>query len=408
MKKCLAILVMVFCISIFSSGCMYIDGKVTVNADGSGFTDFNVGIAKSVLDQTGKTPKDFFGSGSLYHAETINGREYLVLNDYGDAWNNLGGMDASLEDLINGNIDQQLGSIYNTLVGTIAQEVGPVTVVPIDGGFRLNVELHDGFGPDMVAEHIWPDNVTNESLAGMTLKDLVAQDIDGLVLKVTFEMPYTVVKTSGGNSGVTVNGKTITLDYLEMIKSGDKSWTFESTKDTKAEKFPDVTSDAIIATPTASTVQVNGKSVSFDAYTIGGSNYFKLRDLAYALSGTAARFDVAWDGTNNAISLTSGRDYTIIGGEMTGKGAGNKTPSPTSAKVYLDGKEVQFAAYTIDGNNYFKLRDIGKAIDFWVDWDGENNRVIIDTTIVNSGLVYDDAGNIIDGIKWDTNTPGIS
>ena len=398
MKKRLAILVVIFCISIGLSGCMHIDGKITVNADGSGFTDFKVGIAKSVLDQTGKTPKDFFGSGSLYHAETINGREYLVLNDYGDAWNNLGGMDASLDDLMSGNLEQQLGSIYNTLVGTIAQEMGPVTLVPIDGGFRLNVELHDEFGPDMVAEHIWPDKVTNDSLAGMTIMDLVAQDIDGLVLKVTFEMPYNVVKTSGGNSGVTVNGKTITLDYLKMIKSGDKSWTFECTKDTKA----------IIATPTASTVQVNGKSVSFDAYTIESSNYFKLRDLAYALSGTAARFDVAWDGTNNAISLTSGKNYTTVGGEMTGKGAVNKTPSPTSAKVYLDGKEVQFTAYTIDGNNYFKLRDIGKAIDFWVDWDGKNNRIIIDTTIVNSGLVYDGAGNIIDGIKWDTSTKGKS
>jgi len=398
MKKRLAILVVIFCISIGLSGCMHIDGKITVNADGSGFTDFKVGIAKSVLDQTGKTPKDFFGSGSLYHAETINGREYLVLNDYGDAWNNLGGMDASLDDLMSGNLEQQLGSIYNTLVGTIAQEMGPVTLVPIDGGFRLNVGLHDEFGPDMVAEHIWPDKVTNDSLAGMTIMDLVAQDIDGLVLKVTFEMPYNVVKTSGGNSGVTVNGKTITLDYLKMIKSGDKSWTFESTKDTKA----------IIATPTASTVQVNGKSVSFDAYTIESSNYFKLRDLAYALSGTAARFDVAWDGTNNAVSLTSGKNYTTVGGEMTGKGAVNKTPSPTSAKVYLDGKEVQFTAYTIDGNNYFKLRDIGKAIDFWVDWDGKNNRIIIDTTIVNSGLVYDGAGNIIDGIKWDTSTKGKS
>jgi hypothetical protein len=141
MKKRLAILVVIFCISIGLSGCMHIDGKITVNADGSGFTDFKVGIAKSVLDQTGKTPKDFFGSGSLYHAETINGREYLVLNDYGDAWNNLGGMDASLDDLMSGNLEQQLGSIYNTLVGTIAQEMGPVTLVPIRPGYGCRAYL---------------------------------------------------------------------------------------------------------------------------------------------------------------------------------------------------------------------------------------------------------------------------
>ena len=46
------------------------------------------------------------------------------------------------------------------------------------------------------------------------------------------------------------------------------------------------------ANPTASTVSVNSKIVSFDAYIIGGSNYFKLRDLAYSLNGTAKQFAV--------------------------------------------------------------------------------------------------------------------
>ena len=32
------------------------------------------------------------------------------------------------------------------------------------------------------------------------------------------------------------------------------------------------------------------------------------------------------------------------------------------------------------GNNYFKLRDIGRALDFSVEWDGANNAIIIDTT----------------------------
>lgn len=140
------------------------------------------------------------------------------------------------------------------------------------------------------------------------------------------------------------------------------------------------TQSVITATPTASTVLVNGNNTAFNAYGIEGNNYFKLRDLAYALNGTDKQFDVSWDGAKNAISLTSGKVYTSAGGEMTGKGAGNKTPTPTSAKVHLDGKELHFMAYTIDGNNYFKLRDIGKALDFEIDWDGANNRIVIDTT----------------------------
>ena len=136
---------------------------------------------------------------------------------------------------------------------------------------------------------------------------------------------------------------------------------------------------AIEAAPTASTVLVNGKNVAFDAYLINGNNYFKLRDLAYTLNGTAKQFSVGWDGANNAISLSSGQAYVAVGGEMEGKGSGTKTPAPTTSKIIKDGVEVQFTAYLIDGNNYFKLRDIGAAFDFGVDWDGAKNTIVIDT-----------------------------
>ena len=42
----------------------------------------------------------------------------------------------------------------------------------------------------------------------------------------------------------------------------------------------------IPAVPTASTILLNGVPTAFTAYNIGGNNYFKLRDLAYALNGT--------------------------------------------------------------------------------------------------------------------------
>ena len=38
--------------------------------------------------------------------------------------------------------------------------------------------------------------------------------------------------------------------------------------------------------------------------------------------------------------------------------------------VYIDGQRVELEAYSIDGNNYVKLRDIGAAVDFNVYWDG--------------------------------------
>ena len=72
--------------------------------------------------------------------------------------------------------------------------------------------------------------------------------------------------------------------------------------------------------------------------------------------------------------------YTVVGGEMEGKGGGVQTPALTSSKIIKDGVEVQFTAYNIGGNNYFKLRDIGAAFDFGVDWDGARNTIVIDTS----------------------------
>ena len=139
-------------------------------------------------------------------------------------------------------------------------------------------------------------------------------------------------------------------------------------------------SGKITARPTSSTVLVNGQNVAFDAYNINDNNYFKLRDLAYILNGTAKQFGVSWDSVNNAISLTSGASYTMVGGEMQGKGYGDKGAILTNSKIYIDGTEVTLTAYNIDGNNYFKLRDVGAAFNFGVEWDGVRSTIIIDTS----------------------------
>jgi uncharacterized protein YkwD len=139
------------------------------------------------------------------------------------------------------------------------------------------------------------------------------------------------------------------------------------------------TAIALTARPTSSTVLVNSSAIAFDAYNISDNNYFKLRDLAYILSGTEKQFEVVWDGASNTIVLTSGRRYTPVGDEMAGKGAGNKAPNSTTSRILLDGRDISFTAYNIGDNNYFKLRDIGAAFDFGVDWDGASNTVIIDT-----------------------------
>lgn len=53
------------------------------------------------------------------------------------------------------------------------------------------------------------------------------------------------------------------------------------------------------------------------------------------------------------------------------------TAVPTSQTFYVDGQRVQFEAYEIHGNNFVKLRDIGKSVDFGVTYDGATNTVHI-------------------------------
>lgn len=146
--------------------------------------------------------------------------------------------------------------------------------------------------------------------------------------------------------------------------------------------LPSVALAAETATKTASKVTVDGVVKSFDAYNINGNNYFKLRDIAYILSGTSKEFEVTWDGSKNAIDLLSNKPYTRIGGEMvSSKDENIKSATLSTSKIYLNGKEIKLTAYTIEGNNYFKLRDLGSTFDFGVEWDGKNNTIVIESAM---------------------------
>ena len=137
----------------------------------------------------------------------------------------------------------------------------------------------------------------------------------------------------------------------------------------------------LTATPTASKVLVNGTKISFDAYNIQSNNYFKLRDLAKVLSGSEKQFEVTWDGAKNAINLIRGKSYTVSGGELAAGDGKAKTPTLSTSKIYIDGTEVQLTAYNINGNNYFKLRDVMQKFNVGVGWDGATSTITIDTKI---------------------------
>ena len=48
-------------------------------------------------------------------------------------------------------------------------------------------------------------------------------------------------------------------------------------------------------------------------------------------------------------------------------------------RVFVDGREVQMEAYRIKGNNYVKLRDIGRAVGFNIYWDSDSKCVQVES-----------------------------
>lgn len=56
------------------------------------------------------------------------------------------------------------------------------------------------------------------------------------------------------------------------------------------------------------------------------------------------------------------------------------TARPSPQPIYVDGQRVSMTAYNIGGNNYVKLRDISRAVDFGVTYDATTNSVYIDST----------------------------
>lgn len=140
----------------------------------------------------------------------------------------------------------------------------------------------------------------------------------------------------------------------------------------------------IVATPTSAKVVVNGKLTYFEAYSIEGSNYFKLKDIAFAVNGSDKQFAVNWDGTKKVINLVSGAPYSPVGSEMSiGDGKSKKAVVNTS-KIYKDGHPVELKAYTIGGNNFFKLKDLAQAFNITVSWDPLTKTVGIDTATENA------------------------
>ncbi len=137
---------------------------------------------------------------------------------------------------------------------------------------------------------------------------------------------------------------------------------------------------------TDSKVLVDGEEYKFEAYNIEDNNYFKLRDIAMMLNKNDnfnQYINVIWDAEKEVVNIKRGEKYQAVGGEFAEGDGMSKVAEYGATELYIDGYPTPVRAYLINGNNYFKLRELAQVFGtFEVGWDEAANSVIIDTLSV--------------------------
>ena len=115
----------------------------------------------------------------------------------------------------------------------------------------------------------------------------------------------------------------------------------------------------------AGNVSVDGQAGNADAADQDGIRYYRLRDLAVVLKGTAAAFNVEWDGQ---VVVTKGGEYTA---EALEAHAADAAVEAVTITVTVDGAPVEVSALLISGNYYVTAAGLNALLGVTVETVGD-------------------------------------
>ena len=260
-----------------------------------------------------------------------------------------------------------------TKVGAYPQTTGIKFTVDTTKAYDANEETYPGstyYGP--------------KSIQRVTIESVNGKDFDGsatyAVVTNNFCAPggdtYYAFAAASAKFDTGILMDEAVVDYIKTELNGVIS----------AEKYAKPRGDQTIKLPlptnftvilTNQNLTVDGEKQETEIYNIDGSNYFKLRDMAALLDGTDAQFSVAFDSERNTIVVTTGEAYETIGGELETGTDKSGSAVASAQSVEIDGAKVELAAFNIGGNNFFKLRDLGTALGFGVDYDEATATMLV-------------------------------
>ncbi len=200
-----------------------------------------------------------------------------------------------------------------------------------------------------------------------------------------FSEGYGAVRLNGKYGYVDQLGQEVTaIAYDHALDVSDGLAVVERDGKWGALRFSKTTKETgVVASPSTQPVLVNGVSVEFQCYALkdangNDTNYIKLRDVASILSGSAVQFNVVWDG---AVNIETGKDYVPNGSEMKTPFRGDRAYETATAETRINGKAAALDAIVLKDDNggaytYYKLRDLGTALGFTVDWSADKGIFI--------------------------------
>lgn len=213
-------------------------------------------------------------------------------------------------------------------------------------------------------------------------------DREGKVVK-----PYGFDSISNFNSGVAAAYDITGQKTIAFII--DKSWKYpEPAAGTQNVRFP----------CSRLKMLVDGRPFDLESYTITGKSYIKPRDFAKALDGTAAQFDVAWDGAKKVFNLTTGKKYTPIGGELSPGDGAARSALPSTSGIRINGLKTEFLPVSIAGSDYFILDELAALVGVSAGRDAQSKAINLNTAAADKKrMIY----RIITRVN-DRNAIGIS
>lgn len=128
-------------------------------------------------------------------------------------------------------------------------------------------------------------------------------------------------------------------------------------------------------------IPVDAEGRSVEPFILDGTTYLPVRGVANALS-----LDVAWDGTTNTVTLTSGgTSVAPVEAAKATQGTVSASITYRDIAIILDGVSLSptdaagnhVEPFLLDGTTYLPVRAISEALDLTVTWDSATNTVIL-------------------------------